>query len=171
MADTYTYNSYKYISFGSGSNPEYQYRWRVSKIIRAEKGYNVSIEMQAKILDTRTSNYPYPSIFYYINGTKVNSSHHTFTPAYTGDWTTIAACADLYSSVSLGAWETGTCTLKINISQDGKEQSGSYNYDVPAYYTYPSAPSISITDNGNNTYRISATAGSDGRNNPASLKV
>lgn len=48
-------------------------------------------------------------------------------------------------------------------------QKGTLTFSIPIdiYRSKPGTPSVSITDNGNNTFTVSATKGSDGSNNPA----
>lgn len=73
------------------------------------------------------------------------------------------------TTVPFGVFDSGSFTLSFStsgdISQFNHSGSGTVYYD--AYATGVGLPSVSITDNGNNTFSISATKGSNGSNNTA----
>ena len=73
------------------------------------------------------------------------------------------------STVPLGVFDSGSFTLSFSTSGDinNFNHSGSGSISYSAYATSVGTPSVSITDNGNNTFSISATKGSNGTNNTA----
>ena len=73
------------------------------------------------------------------------------------------------STVPLGVFDSGSFTLSFSTSGDinNFNHSGSGSISYSAYATGVGTPSVSITDNGNNTFSISATKGSNGTNNTA----
>lgn len=73
------------------------------------------------------------------------------------------------STVSVGVFDGGSFTLSFSTSGDisNFDHSGSGTVYYDAYATGVGLPSVSITDNGNNTFSISATKGSNGSNNTA----
>ena len=72
-------------------------------------------------------------------------------------------------TVGTGVFNGGNFGLSFSTSGDisNFNHSGSTTVYYDAYATGVGTPSVSITDNGNNTFSISATKGSDGNNNTA----
>lgn len=73
------------------------------------------------------------------------------------------------STVPLGVFDSGSFNLSFstNGNIDNFNHSGSKSISYDAYATSVGKPSVSIKDNGNNTFSISATKGSNGSNNTA----
>ena len=72
-------------------------------------------------------------------------------------------------TVGTGVFDSGNFSLSFSTSGNitNFNHSGSTTIYYDAYATGVGTPYISITDNGNNTFSISATAGSSGTNNTA----
>ena len=116
---------------------------------------------------------PALSLYLAINGTGIlnnywryntNSDKWNNFPTYNGS---------TYSgTLSIGDADTVPISLKICTMQDARGDSSRWQTTsgnvTRTWYTAIGSTSVSITDNGNNTFTIKGTKGSDGTNNTAS---
>lgn len=75
-----------------------------------------------------------------------------------------------YENSSIDANTTSVdVTVGVGWNDWAGTQKGTLTFSIPidVYRSKPGVPNVTITDNGNNTFTVSATKGSDGYNNPA----
>ena len=108
---------------------------------------------------------PYGIISYHVsvNGSSIKSGSIKFASS------AVTVFSDVAYAIETGVFDSGNFGLSFGtsstVSNLNHSDSTTVNYD--AYATGVGTPSVSITDNGNNTFSISATAGSSGTNNTA----
>ena len=146
-------------------------------IERTADGYKVTYN----IAFYRTNSYTTSGRTYwgiYIDGNLYQSGNQSISFSNSG-WVTLASGS---FTVSLSGWSSTNITLGYETcsSVTTNLTTGGYTHDylsgspdhttsvgINAYYSVCGVPSVNITDNGNNTFTISATAGYSGNNNTA----
>lgn len=146
-------------------------------IERTADGYKVTYN----IAFYRTNSYTTSGRTYwgiYIDGNLYQSGNQSISFSNSG-WVTLTSGS---FTVSLSGWSSTNITLGYETcsSVTTNLTTGGYTHDylsgspdhttsvgINAYYSVCGVPSVNITDNGNNTFTISATAGYSGNNNTA----
>ena len=112
-----------------------------------------------------SSYYTIYNLWCVINGTTVYGAE-----GKDYDWSTKKFPAATGSTS--GTIKIGTAAKSVKVKFYGNVYSASSTnrggtFEFEATYTKCGTPTVTVTDNGNNTFKITATEGSDGTNNPA----